>query len=72
MSDVYAACITDQHGKHYYFTGAYAGFISKDKAKASWAFTDESQAKEMGEFMTKFMVAVVGGKLKNNPVKRKK
>jgi hypothetical protein len=72
MSDVYAARLIDQHGKHYYFTGAYAGFISKDKAKASWAFTEEKDAKEMGDYMAKFLVAVVAGKFKNDPVKRKK
>jgi hypothetical protein len=72
MADkTYAACVIDAQGKHHYFAGPNGGFITKDKAKASFAF-DEASAKFMGEHMIKFLVAVLKGKLKNEPLMRKR
>ena len=68
---IWAPRVVSATKKEYYFSGEYAGFISKSKGDASFCFT-ESQAKELGNVMLKFLEYVVDGKLTNSPVKRKK
>jgi len=70
MAELWAARVIDQDKKAYFFSGQYAGFVSKNRSDASFAFT-EDQAKELGGVMLKFLEYVVDGKLTNSPVKSK-
>lgn len=68
---MYAPRVVSSDKKEYYYTGPNGGFISKNKADATFAYS-EAQAKELGAVMLKFLEYAVDGKLTNSPLKDKK
>jgi hypothetical protein len=71
MVETWAARVIDDKKNQYFYTGPFGGFITKKKDDATFAF-DESQAKELGEAMMKFLEYALYGKLVNSPLKSKK